>query len=110
MAVTNLVLTKISGMNTPVTSATAVTITTGADGGLLDFTGVDNKVLISVGTANATIKAGDGIQGVNDLAVDAGNSVVIESGRFKKMYGTNKGKVLILGTGSTTTITATELP
>lgn len=60
-----------------------------------------------------TIKAGDGIQGVKDLTVPVPKqgyvAVCIESGRFKIMSGTDKGKILIDGSEEVG-VMAIELP
>lgn len=59
-------------------------------------------------SATATVKAGNGIQGVNDLKVslDAGKFTVVslDSGRFKNVSGEHKGKCLI--DASSTTVKA----
>lgn len=50
-----------------------------------------------------TIKAGNGIQGVNDevLTVPAGiNLIKLESGRFKFVTGDNKGKIVLKAAAS----------
>ena len=50
-----------------------------------------------------TVKAGNGIQGVTDLVltVPQGVSLVkLESGRFKNVSGANKGKVIVVSTGT----------
>ena len=50
-----------------------------------------------------TVKAGNGIQGVTDLVltVPQGVSIVkLESGRFKNVSGANKGKVIVVSTGT----------
>ena len=52
---------------------------------------------------NLTVKAGNGIQGVTDLVltVPKGVSLVkLESGRFKNVSGANKGKVIVVSTGT----------
>jgi hypothetical protein len=50
---------------------------------------------------SVTIKAGNGIQGVEDLTFGIGPNetriVCIESGRFKNVSGTDAGKVIIVG-------------
>lgn len=78
--------------------------------------GKDHKTMIllvndGTGTATATIKAGNGIQGVADLSVSltAGKYTIVspEAGRFKLVSGTDKGKVLI---GGTAKVAVFELP
>lgn len=78
--------------------------------------GKDHKTMILLvndgsSAASATIKAGNGIQGVADLTVSlaAGKYTVVspEAGRFKLVSGTDKGKVLITGTAK---VAVFELP
>lgn len=86
-----------------------------ADGAEFEI-GKDHKtmiLLVNDGTsvATATVKAGNGIQGVADISVSlsAGSFTFVcpESGRFKQMSGTDKGKVLITGTAK---VAVFELP
>lgn len=52
---------------------------------------------------NLTVKAGNGIQGVTDLVLTVPNGVSLvklESGRFKNVSGANKGKVIVVSTGT----------
>jgi hypothetical protein len=106
MAVTSLVPTRMGDFNTVVTTPTSAAV--GADGMEIDYSGKDFKILLSVDTATATVKAGNGIQGVADLEVASGKSVVLDSGMFKNVSGTHKGKVYI--TGATAKVAAIELP
>ena len=70
---------------------------------LIDFDCKDQQTtfLVKCGTTagNLTIKAGDSLQGVNDevIALTAGKFHVfsIDSGRFKNISGTDKGKVVL---------------
>ena len=74
----------------------------------VEFTDRDDKmVLVIQNTGSAatdlTVKAGNGIQGVNDLvlAVPVGVSLIkLESGRFKNVSGENKGKIVVSSTGT----------
>ena len=57
-------------------------------------------VLANSGTSavDVTIKAGNGLQGVNDLTVSVkagANAIKLESGRFKFVSGEHKGKILV---------------
>ncbi len=49
------------------------------------------------------IEMGEGLQATEDLtfSIPAGKSICfsLESGKFKKLYGENKGKVLMTGAG-----------
>ena len=79
-----------------------------ADGGEVTLNGHDERTLLIVqntSTSDAvsvTIKAGNGIQGVADLTFSVPKSattyIVPESGRFKNVSGTDKGKLVITGT------------
>lgn len=60
-------------------------------------------VINAAAQTNLTVKAGNGIQGVTDLVltVPQGVSLVkLESGRFKNVSGANKGKVIVVSTGT----------
>lgn len=67
--------------------------------------GDDKMILVIVATeaTTLTVKAGNGIQGVSDkvLTVPVGTSLVkLESGRFKNVSGTNKGKIVVQSAGT----------
>ena len=111
-AITKTVITRNAATNVP-TAATVVK----TDGALVTFDKDDQKILlllknnITDATHTAVIKAGNGIQGVSDLEITltgtnttAGNekAVVIESGKYVNMSGTNKGKVNIVSKDATT--------
>lgn len=74
----------------------------------LDWTENDHNMILVIdngGTAatTLTVKAGNGIQGVCDLAltVPVGVSLVkLESGRFKFVSGSNKGKIVVVSPGT----------
>lgn len=100
MAATAISLTKVplnDGITYPAYSALD-----GTDGALIEFGGQDTKTLILVQNSNSsaaktvTFKAGTGIQGVADLAVEIPASTVkafvLESGAFK-----SAGKVKVTG-------------
>ena len=82
--------------------------TVATDGFTIDISNVaDHKRLLvfenvsAVADYTATIKKGNGLQGVADLVsadVVAGKfaCIVIESGKYKNMSGTNKGKLVVL--------------
>jgi hypothetical protein len=84
----------------------------GDDGAVVAFDAPDQKIMLIIGTATATIKKGNGLQGVADLTVtyvsNKQQAVVLESGKYMNMFGTHKGKVLI--TGATATVQAVVLP
>lgn len=105
MAIKNINYTKLGQNVTSVCTFTAAT--TANDGVAIDFTEQDAKTVILAKNEHAsaaqtfTVKMGDGVQGVVDYVsenIAAGEMVAInlESGRFKKLSGTNKGKVHIV--------------
>ena len=84
-----------------------------AKGGDKYVIGIKNAVADS-GNKTITIKAGNGLQGTNDislaLAKDAIAWVVLDSGKFKNVYGVNKGKVILTGTDNNLQVKVIELP
>ena len=123
MARTVLSAVKLSDRNefsAPVTSAnlTAAVNGTSLEAELkLDFS--DEKCLILVQNAGAsdadvTVKAGNGIQGVNDLVHSVAASsfaiLAIDSGRFKHVSGEEKGKVIFKGSSADIKIAVFKMP
>ena len=110
-AITKTELTRNTATAVPSAATVAKT-----DGALVTFDKDDQKILlllknnITNATHTATIKAGNGLQGVSDLSVtlaaSAEKAIVIESGRFKNISGDNKGKVQIV---SADTVTGTQI-
>ena len=111
-AITKTVITRNAATNVPAAATVAKD-----DGALVTFDKDDQKILlllknnVSNVTHTAVIKAGNGIQGVSDLEITltgtnttAGNekAVVIESGRYMDVSGSNKGKVNIVSKDTTT--------
>lgn len=101
-----------------VTAAVAVD---GTDGAGVNFENKsDGRILLMITNSNAsaskdaTIKAGDSLQGVEDLVISipAGKTygIVVESGKFKNVSGDNKGKVIIKGASTDIKVQAVELP
>lgn len=107
MAIVKITPAKMGLMNTGYAAPAPVAV--GASGMEVDYSGKDYRILLTAGVADAVIEAGNGIQGVADLTLPAGQSVVLESGAFKHVSGAHKGSVFISG-AATTTITAVELP
>lgn len=72
----------------------------------LDWSEKDEHTILVVNASaqtDLTVKAGNGIQGVTDLTltVPKGVSLVkLESGRFKNVSGANKGKIIVVSTGT----------
>jgi hypothetical protein len=123
MAVTAITVEKLTTNTIDVDALAQTAATTAADGFLVDVSNVADHTLLFVfnnsnaaATArSATIKKGTGIQGVADLAtgdIAAGKNaaIVVESGRFKIMSGTNKGKLLIIPSHAELTMAAIALP
>lgn len=102
-AIVNTVLNFNEGAAMPATAAVDA-----ADGALITCDKADHKMLIIMENAdganaeNVTIKKGNGVQATADLVVALAASqkkvITIESGKYKNVSGTNKGKILINGT------------
>ena len=84
-----------------------------AKGGDKYVIGIKNAVA-EPGNKTITIKAGNGLQGTNDislaLAKDEIAWVALDSGKFKNVYGENKGKVILTGTDANLLVKVIELP
>ena len=112
-AITNVTLKLNTG------SAAYATAAVHADDGALVTAVADQKMLIlfenaTSATKVATIKAGNGLQGVSDITVSLGNvekkAIVVESMKFVNQSGTNKGKILITGTDANVKVACIALP
>lgn len=108
------VTTKRLTWNTPDTATMAAADTT--DGAYVTPLNDEATVLILTASAalTATVKAGDGVQGVEDLSVAfaaAGTKYLsVESGRYKLTKGANKGKILVKTSASGLTVGCLALP
>ena len=121
MAVT-AITPEVLKFNTIDVDALAMTAaTTAADGFLVDCAGVaDHKLLLVFENTDAavaydiTVKKGNGLQGVADLTAEIAatkfSAVVVESGMFKNVSGTNKGKLLIIPENAKVEMAAIVLP
>ena len=87
-----------------------VAASSAADGFAVDFSGGDGRTVLLLNNttsaeATATVKAGNGLQGVADevIIVPASGMVAVclESGRFKNVSGDLKGKVQIVPSATT---------
>lgn len=86
----------------------ALTALTAGTAAALEFSESDDKIVLVVQNSeddatDLTVKAGNGIQGVCDLvlSVPTGVSLLkLESGRFKNVTGENKGKIVVVSTGT----------
>jgi hypothetical protein len=85
-----------------------------AKGGDKYVIGIKNAVSSGSGTKTIIIKAGNALQGTNDislaLAKDEIAWVVLDSGKFKNVYGVNKGKVILTGSDANLQVKVIELP
>lgn len=118
MAKVDITNTKLK-LNEAATMPTAAAVTDETAGCAIDYTGKDDgKILIVLENStsspiNIKILQGNGIQGVEDLAINIGNMekkcIVIESGKFVNTKGELKGKVIINGSTSLK-VAAIELP
>jgi len=123
MAATVITPIKLTSFNTITkeTTATDFAAIDGTDGAYFVMAKGGDKYVIGIKNAVAeaanktiTIKAGNGLQGTNDisltLAKDAIAWVVLDSGKFKNVYGANKGKVILTGTDANLQVKVIELP
>ena len=83
----------------------ALTALTANTAKALEWSESDEKMVLVVqntasSDAKLTVKAGNGIQGVVDLELTVPKSAVslvkLDSGRFKNVSGTNKGKIVVV--------------
>lgn len=104
--------------NAEMPATTAITSTT--DGAIIPFAEQDTKILVLIENANAsaakdaTFVKGNGLQGVANLVVSIPatetHGFVVDSGRFKNVSGTYKGKVQVLGASTDIKVAAVILP
>lgn len=84
-----------------------------AKGGDKYVIGIKNAVS-SEASKTITIKAGNGLQGTNDISLSLAKDeiawVTLDSGKFKNVYGENKGKVILTGTDNNLQVKVIELP
>lgn len=119
MAITNIKPVKL-GLNEMSAAMAFTAPAAAADGFAIDYLEQDTKILIIAkngGSAGQTItfRKGDGIQGVADseaFALAAGEikCIVLESGKFKKMTGENKGCVVGIPSSKDVAVAAVVLP
>lgn len=91
-------------MRNTISTPTLTTLTANT-AAAIDFDGADERIVVVVqntttSATTLTVKAGNGLQGVVDitLAVPASsvNLLKLDSGRFKNVSGTNKGKIVVV--------------
>jgi len=123
MAATVITPIKLTSFNT-ITKETAATdfaaidATNGAyfvmaKGGDKYVIGIKNAASTAV-NKTITIKAGNALQSTNDISLALAQNeiawVVLDSGKFKNIYGENKGKVILTGTDNNLQVKVIELP
>lgn len=110
MATVNVTKTRLD-LNEP--KELVFTSATSADTITLDYNGAGDEKLVAIFKGAATIKykKGSAIQGVVDVeqAITAEGAVRIDSGLFKQVTGTNKGKVEVTAT-SAVNVALIQLP
>jgi hypothetical protein len=103
MSVTNIAPTKLK-LN-EAGSLTFTAPTAAADGFAVNYGEQDSKLVLLLqntdsAAATAIIKAGDGIQGVVDytqsLPAGSVSAIRLESGKFKRVTGDNRGSVIVI--------------
>ncbi|MCK9479990.1 MAG: hypothetical protein M0R40_10920 [Firmicutes bacterium] len=124
MAVTVVTPVALGKFNAFTLDAVAfATATTAADGFTVDLSGfADQKAVFLLQNTNsgstvrtATIKAGNGLQGVSDLVsgnIAAGKiaAVSVESGAFMNVSGDDKGKVVVVPSNAELKLAVVVLP
>ena len=120
MAAITVTVTKLA-RNGGVEMPTATALTSTTDGAEVDYTGQsDGRILLLIENGNAsaaetaTVKAGNGIQGTEDLVVSVPAQktlgLVLESGKFAFASGERKGKVWVVGESTNIKVAAVALP
>lgn len=123
MAAVEIKPIKLTSFNTFTTeaAATAFKAIDGSDGAYFVMAKGGDKYVIGIKNAvsseankTITIKAGNGLQGTNDISLELAKDkiawVVLDSGKFKNVYGVNKGKVILTGTSNDLKVKVIELP
>ncbi len=91
-------------MRNMISTPTLTTLTANTPAAI-DFDGADERIVVLVkndtsSAATLTIKAGNGLQGVNDLVLTVPKSAVslvkLDSGRFKNVSDDYKGKIVVV--------------
>lgn len=123
MAAVEIKPIKLTSFNTFTTeaAATAFKAIDGSDGAYFVMAKGGDKYVIGIknavadtGNKTITIKAGNGLQGTNDISLVLAKGeiawVALDSGKFKNVYGVNKGKVILTGTSNDLKVKVIELP
>lgn len=110
---------RVNEAMTAVASASLFAAVDAAAGAEFAMSGRDDKTLLLVQNAatsakTVTVKAGNGIQGVNDLTVSVPASsttaLVLDSGRYKNVSGDDRGKVIVMGASADIKLAVIVLP
>lgn len=123
MAAVKITPIKLTSFNTFIkeTDATDFAAIDGTDGAYFVMAKGGDKYVIgiknaasSAGEKTIIIKAGNALQGTNDISLELAKDeiawVVLDSGKFKNVYGVNKGKVILTGTDNNLQVKVIELP
>lgn len=123
MAAVKITPIKLTSFNTFIkeTADTDFAAIDGTDGAYFVMAKGGDKYVIGIknaaaGTGNKTItiKAGNALQGTNDISLTLAKDeiawVTLDSGKFKNVYGVNKGKVILTGTSNDLQVKVIELP
>ena len=119
MAKTKIESTKINDFNDYVILNEFVSVATPADGALIPFNDADHKTVVIIKNSNAasqtvTFKAGNGIQGAQDmnLTIPTGKTILVslESGKFKNVSGEDAGYVLMTASSADIGVQVAVLP
>jgi hypothetical protein len=122
MAAVEIKPIKLTSFNTFIkeTADTDFTAINALDGAYFVMAKGGDKYVIGIKNASESadktiiIKAGNGLQGTNDISLELEEEeiawVVLDSGKFKNVYGENKGKVILTGTDANLLVKVIELP
>lgn len=120
VALTVIDAKKFNEASDEVTTANLFTAVDATDGAIFEMKEADQKYVILAQNTHASaaksviVKAGNGLQGVEDYSksIASGKTVAIsiESGLFKNVTGTNKGKVIIKGDTADIKLAVIKLP
>lgn len=123
MAAVEITPIKLTSFNTftTETAATDFAAINAEDGAYFVMAKGGDKYVIGIKNAASsavertiTIKAGNGLQGTNDISLALAQNeiawVALDSGKFKNVYGENKGKVILTGTDANLQVKVIELP
>jgi len=118
--ITPVELDEYNKASSEVTTANLTTAVDATDGAYYEHKERDDKYIIIAqnvhvsASKNLVIKKGNSIQGGADktIAIAAGKTVFItlDSGRFKNVSGTDKGRVILTGSSADIQLAVVKLP